>query len=78
MYEEAQQANTRLKGDLEKVRNELVSTKKKFEEALKVKFYLPRLVGPAIIWGERDLILAKSVTLSINNFQNTKIYFVYR
>ena len=36
MYEESQQANTRLKGDLEKVRNELVSTKKKFEEALKV------------------------------------------
>ena len=39
MYEESQQANTRLKGDLEKVRNELVSTKKKFEEALKVKFF---------------------------------------
>lgn len=38
MYEESQQANTRLKDDLEKVRHELVSSKKKFEEALKVKF----------------------------------------
>ena len=38
MYEESQQANTRLKDDLEKVRNELISSKKKFEEALKVNF----------------------------------------
>ena len=36
MYEESQHANTRLKDDLDKVRNELVSSKKKFEEALKV------------------------------------------
>merc|ERR1712223_1467646 len=36
LYEESQQANTRLSDDLSKVRRELVSSKKKFEEALKV------------------------------------------
>ena len=36
MYEESQQANTRLSDDLTKVRTELVSSKKKFEEAMKV------------------------------------------
>merc|ERR1711997_878476 len=36
LYEESQQANTRLSDDLSKVRSELVSSKKKFEEALKV------------------------------------------
>jgi hypothetical protein len=36
LYEESQQANTRLSDDLSKVRSELVSSKKKFEEAIKV------------------------------------------
>ena len=45
LYEESQQANTRLKDDLEKLSNENAVSKKKLEDAMKVLFTHNRYVN---------------------------------
>ena len=64
LYEESQTANSRLSEDLTKVREELVISKKKWEEALKVKRLHSTKIGEGCYQGYKKSPISEQLLFS--------------
>ena len=78
LYEESQQANTRLKDDLEKLSNENAVSKKKLEDAMKVFLHIIKMSMLYLKYKMIEFLLVLLYKKMLNIFSGGKFRWVDR